>query len=449
MDLSGVGIDGTAAGAATDGLVVRGDRSMIMSITIQNFGGDGLVMDGANVSAWYIRSTNNRNGVRVNSAYDGVIGSNIDANRENGILVSSQARYFYCGGRDSEINETLPVSVHTRNNGAAGLRVEGSDSSVQVISTGNAGDGAYIAGARNFVVQSEAASNGGNGYVVFPGNRMLWNVGACNGKLLFDINGDGPTANDLPEADGVTNAPLITSVEDNGDSSTIIGTITSTPLTPVMITILAFDAARCLSATAADLSVTTDATGNASFRQVISGHDDFAAQAWRDNGNEYLTSEISNVTRATGTAQTNADLSVEARALQSAVTGHTVDVEYRVTNRGPSPVVSLNLHLNGTAGATAVDNRLCPYSPCVITLDRGESTTFTRTLTVTGPTGSNVTETLSVIPASAHPVPQMANNSVTISLPIVDAAAVPALSTWTLGAVVLALAGFALLRLRG
>lgn len=121
---------------------------------------------------------------------------------------------------------------------------------------GNSGFGVSIDGASNTIVGGTAAAerntianNGAAGVAVFnppaDGNAIRGNSIASNGGLGIDLNGDGVTPNDLggdgdPDTDGgpngLQNFPVLGVATNHGDgSTTITGTLTSTPNTTFTI----------------------------------------------------------------------------------------------------------------------------------------------------------------------------------------------------------------------
>ena len=65
------------------------------------------------------------------------------------------------------------------------------------------------------------------------GNRILSNSIFSNGAIGIDLNADGPTANDLGDADigpnTLQNKPVVTSASAFGGQATIKGRLSSTP----------------------------------------------------------------------------------------------------------------------------------------------------------------------------------------------------------------------------
>jgi hypothetical protein len=440
---NGTGIDGTNAGTSTDGLVISAAGSMISGIRIERFDGDGLVINADDVGLQSLYIDSNQNGVRLNGRHDVLYGSMFLNNRANGIWATNASYGAVIGGPDSAIPEAPPRSVLAHANGAAGLRIDGTAAETWGVATTHNGEGQIIAGSGNRVRSGTSNSNAGNGYIFMPGNAALDNGAMCNGKLAIDINGDGPTPNDDPDVDGVVNAPVLTSVVDAGDAVTISGTLTATPSSTFLITF--FSATACFSSRFGDQSVTTDANGHASFHRTLS-KTSFGvfcfAQASRFTGNVIDSSERSNLLPPTETEPLpNADLSIEITAPHTVVPDEDVVIGYRVTNHGPSATGPYNLLLAHAIGET-------PSGGSMPALASGESFTTERLIHVSGARGSTITETAVLVPSDQHPDPQPANNTATVTLPIVAPSSVPALTSWTLLALGLAITIASLLRLR-
>ena len=188
------------------------------------------------------------------------------------------------------------IIVH---NSAGGLQLMGDnnsvhDNSIGVDALGNAAgnfnDGITIDGGRNnFIGEAGAndgniiANNGGAGVAIVGntarGNAIRNNRIFANGGLGIDIQRDGiPQPNDPMDPDEganfLQNYPVITSAVSSGGSTTITGTLNSTPNTTFVIELfvnLAPDPSgfgegqRLIAAP----TITTDAAGNATFTVTV------------------------------------------------------------------------------------------------------------------------------------------------------------------------------------
>ncbi|HWP99995.1 MAG TPA: hypothetical protein VNK92_05960 [Vicinamibacterales bacterium] len=154
----------------------------------------------------------------------------------------------FCGGGD----------IGTQGNAAAGNVVRTNRVGTDAAGTaalGNAGFGVSIDGASNTVVGgieagqlNAIAHNGSDGVVIFnppaTGNRIRGNSIHSNGGLGIDLHNDGVTPNDVPEAgppdtddgaNGLQNFPVLTSAVTGSGSTTISGSLSSTPNTTFTI----------------------------------------------------------------------------------------------------------------------------------------------------------------------------------------------------------------------
>ena len=110
---------------------------------------------------------------------------------------------------------------------ASGLVFGGGSAGVfGVTFQGFSSHGVNLASAENIVVDNVIRNNGRDGIHIglFEGNRVLANQISGNGAMGIDIGGDGPSANDDGDVDGIPNRPEITSVV---RGSTVISVILS------------------------------------------------------------------------------------------------------------------------------------------------------------------------------------------------------------------------------
>jgi hypothetical protein len=130
---------------------------------------------------------------------------------------------------------------------------------------GNGGDGVHILRSNNNTVGGEApgagntiAFNGNDGVLVDQGtgNAILGNAIFANANLGIEL---------LHGANHGQAAPVITSASTDGDSTTVTGTLTSTPNVTFTLEIFANDPSGVGQRILGSVEVTTDADGNASF----------------------------------------------------------------------------------------------------------------------------------------------------------------------------------------
>ena len=138
------------------------------------------------------------------------------------------------------------AGVETRNlisgNGGSGIRLETSGNVVEFNSIGpdasfngplgNGSSGVSITGSNNRVDSNVIRFNGSTGIgATGTGNGFSGNSISDNGGLGIDQGGDGVTANDAPDADGVQNFPVLTLAEVTGGNTRLVGSLQSTPST--------------------------------------------------------------------------------------------------------------------------------------------------------------------------------------------------------------------------
>jgi uncharacterized repeat protein (TIGR01451 family) len=157
---------------------------------------------------------------------------------------------------------------------------------------GNSGEGVFIDLAGATIGGTRAAAgnvisfNGLSGVRVFGlagspvniNNRIGSNSIFANGGLGINLGNDGVTPNDPGDADvgpnNLQNFPLITAVSSNGSSTTVAGTLNSTPMTTFRLEFFANGAADASSfgegqVLLGSTDVTTDAAGDATFNVTL------------------------------------------------------------------------------------------------------------------------------------------------------------------------------------
>ena len=212
---------------------------------------------------------NSGNGVDiVNGASDNTIGGTTPAARNvisgNGFGVAINAFF----GVPSSNNQVIGNYIGTD---ATGTKDVGNSShGIGLFKPGNKIGGAQ-AGAGN-----RLAFNGEDGVAVAPdpantGNAILRNSIFSNGKLGIDLDADGVNANDSGDADTganeVQNFPVITSAKASRRGIAIKGTLNSNPGETFTVQFFANPSGTDEGKTflGEKKSVTTDASGNASF----------------------------------------------------------------------------------------------------------------------------------------------------------------------------------------
>jgi len=161
--------------------------------------------------------------------------------------------------------------------GAHGLVLTAGNTDISGLTlTGFSGHGLLIDGdGRNRLRGNTITGNGGDGTRVEQGsdNLFLGNTIFANGGQAIDLGGDGPTANDADDSDGLQNYPVITAVA--VDTSLVVeGTLTSTPDTTFVLEFFANTACDSSGQGEAEtylglLPVFTDSLGQAIFTATL------------------------------------------------------------------------------------------------------------------------------------------------------------------------------------
>ena len=237
-------LDGTNAGPNANGLVVHVMSTTVRGLVINRFGAGGAGTGGVGIQLLNANPGLGGGGIVI---ADNIVGADVSGltalpNRGAGIEIDSMV---------AVIGQNLVAF-----NGDAGITLAGSPAS--------------------YIVGNSIRSNGGAGVAVRSGSgHTIWN-NSINGNagLGIDLGNDGVTPNDADDADtgpnDLQNFPVLTSALSANGTTTIRGTLTSTP--NAEFTLHFFVSQACGSSgygqgtypfgTAA---VTTDAAGLASF----------------------------------------------------------------------------------------------------------------------------------------------------------------------------------------
>lgn len=235
-------LDGTSAGATSNGITITGPDSVVKGLVINRWG-DGLEVNGAGASGNRIEGNfigtdssgtsdfgNSSEGVIIRGAPNNVVGAAagarniISGNDGFGVYIASSSGNRIEGnhiGTDASGTQDLGNSI-------SGVYIE--------LSAPNNVVGGTAAGARNVI-----SGNDGFGVLVLgagaTGNRILRNSIFDNDRLGINLGGgtqnaSGVTANDPGDADtgpnNLQNFPVITSATTNSGATTIQGTLNST-----------------------------------------------------------------------------------------------------------------------------------------------------------------------------------------------------------------------------
>ena len=267
-----VELNGAAAGAATNGLVLGGASSTVRGLVINRFSQNGIAINGIGLvvegnviglnSAGTAAMPNALNGVLVgggSATLGGLTASArnvISGNTLNGVFVS---------GGTANVRGNF-IGANAANNAALG----NGGSGVLVVSS-NATVGGTVAGAANVI-----RGNAGKGVAIangaFTGNAVLGNSIYGNASLGIDLKDDGLTAvNDGAKTAGTSNlsmnSPVFTSASLAGTALTVAGYVGSAAGQAVFaaarVEVFVADASSAAGQGQTYLgALTTDASGN-------------------------------------------------------------------------------------------------------------------------------------------------------------------------------------------
>lgn len=310
------------------------------------------------------------------------------------------------------------------------------------------------------------------GGIVFQSTNNLYAQGVDivsnsihdNGELGIDFGNDGVTANDPLDGDSgfneLQNFPIITSANALGGNLTIEGTLHSTPSRNFLVQF--FHNAACDASGngeggtyLGDAFIGTDAFGNATFNAT------------------FPTAVINGVITATATDNSVSGTS-EFSPCQPVVTDVVIPApDLAVTKSGPATITvgqtfAYTIVVSNTGGGSATGVVVTDVLPAQVTFVSSSTTqgSCSGTTTVTCTIGtlapsSSATITINVTAISAGPISNTASaladqtdsdpgdNAGTVLIAAAAAGAnVPTLSEWGLLALLLAVAGFAVTRMR-
>lgn len=369
-----IGLDATGALPLGNGAGARG--ILINSAGANTIGGTAAgarnVVSANGLGIWIVQGTG---GNRIEGNYIGTDASGTaDLGNSQGIVIQASPNNVV-GGTTAAARNIISgnngAGVQIQSTGATGNLVQGNfigtDASGS-LPLGNSGDGVSFvdqgspsgppignavggtaAGAGNTI-----AFNGNRGVAVNAGrqNAILGNSIHSNTLLGIDLGSLGPTPNDPGDGDSgpndLQNFPAITQVT----GSSVSGTLNSRPNTTYRIEVFSSPACdpsgfgegqRFLGAT----SVTTDASGNASFTFAATiGASDFVTATATDPTNN--TSEFSACARR-ATAPTTLTLSPKADS-NPVGTSHTVTAT--ATDAAGQPVPGITVRFSVTGSVT-------------------------------------------------------------------------------------------------
>jgi hypothetical protein len=291
IDLEGASSNNTIGGSGSAGNVISDSQGNGI-----NFGTDstttGNVVAGNKIGTDITGTAAIPNaGNGIEASYNVVIGTSgagniISGNTGNGVQLDGSGNVLSFNAIGAEANTYNAAAL---GNSLNGVLVLGNNNTIGSPTTGNSI--AYNGGTGVTVGSSPASVNAIDNAI--RGNNIY-----LNGGLGIDLGNDGVTMNDPGDADvgpnNFQNFPVLTAVTLSGDVATITGTLNSTPLSTFSID---FFTSQIWDTThygegqkyLGSISVTTDASGNASFTATLSGvpsgFDYFASTATDVNGN--------------------------------------------------------------------------------------------------------------------------------------------------------------------
>ncbi len=182
----------------------------------------------------------------------------------------------------TNLNNSIDVVLDGSIAGTAdGLTLAGSTITVRDLTIQNfVGSGVVISGSNSLVERNIITSNGASGIRVASGsgNTLSQNVVFGNGGLGIDLEGDGPSANDLGDVDGgangLQNTPNLIRAVPTGSTLSVEGILNSTANRSYTIDFFASES--CDSSGFGEgqtwlgsTSVATNELGNASFNTAV------------------------------------------------------------------------------------------------------------------------------------------------------------------------------------
>jgi hypothetical protein len=284
-----VELNGAGAGAVIAGLNINAGGSTVQGLIINNFNGHGIRL-----------GTAGGNIIRGNFIGTNAAGDAAQSNSGHGVFIDNTPNNTIGGTAAGDGNVVS-------GNGGQGIRIDGSGATsntvagnligtdaTDIAALGNAGDGVRVENSSGNTIggiavgSNSIAFNGQDGVNINAGagNSVLGNSIHDNGTtaqhLGIDLSPDGVNANDAGDADtganNLQNFPVLTSAVLNSGQLHIAGTLNSTANTTFRVEF--FGAGLCDASGSGEgrsflgsASVTTNASGNASFSMDFAGTD--------------------------------------------------------------------------------------------------------------------------------------------------------------------------------
>jgi parallel beta-helix repeat protein len=214
--------------------------------------------------------------IQGNTIGTDVTGTHALGNGRHGVFLQTTARSLIGGtaaGAGNLISGNGGDGIRIAGSGSADILVQGNDIGTDVTGTqplGNAGDGVHVDNMHNGINAIGGEEPGAGNTIAFNGNDGV----LANGNTHIAILGNAIFANAnlgielLSGANNNQAAPVLTSATTDGTTTTVEGTLTSTPNTTFTLEIFASSVNNSSGAGERFLGpvvVTTDGDGNASF----------------------------------------------------------------------------------------------------------------------------------------------------------------------------------------
>jgi uncharacterized repeat protein (TIGR01451 family) len=349
-------LNGISAGPAADGLNIAAGNSVVRGLVINRFSGNGIALaSNSNIVEGNFIGTNTGGAFALPNSLDGVFISGA-SNTVGGTTVA--ARNLISGNRNGVQLFGAAATANALRGNFIGPDVSGA------AAIGNTLNGVLIdSSSSSNAVGSVAANtgntiafNGGSGVAVASGigNGILSNSIFSNTVLGIDLGNNGITANDASDADvganTLQNFPVLAAASSSGGSTTVEGTLNSTPNTVFRLEFFSNTSCNPLGngegrTLIGAASVTTDGAGNVSFAVTfpvpVTPGQVITATATNPGNN---TSEFSRCLMVGVVGGLPADLGLTITVSPAlAQTGSEVTKTILVTNFGPNTATAVTV----------------------------------------------------------------------------------------------------------
>lgn len=343
-------LDGSQAGGGS-GLTLTGGNSTVRGLVINRFpafgieviGGGGNVIEGNYIGTDSRGTTalGNGFGISISESPDNIIGTPENPNIISGHTFTG----ILIAGANATGNQIQGNAIGTDLAGTADL--------------GNGRWGIFINAGDNAISNNTIAFNRRDAIAVERGvgNTIVGNAIADNGGLGIDLGDDDLTPNDPLDADLGPNTgqnfPTLTGAFSDGTSTTLTGTLNSTPESNFTLQFFSNTAATRQGRTLiGETPITTDSNGDASFTLnlpvALTEGDFVTATATNPNGD---TSEFSGAIAAVPPATVNFSRATYRVNEDGIPDGAEITLD-RTGDTAAASVLTLNLRDGTASGAT-------------------------------------------------------------------------------------------------